>query len=370
MAASPADTANPFRRAHMLQRLAQDDFDVLVIGAGITGAGVALDAASRGLRTAIVEQYDFASGTSSKSSKLVHGGLRYLQQGDVSLVYQALHERRRLLANAPHLVDIQPFLLPLFAKDGLIPKKLSRTLGAAMWAYDATGGWRIGKFHQRIDTAEAIAHMPTLPADKIGGAYIYYDAAADDARLVLTVIRTAAVRVQWARLGLDTAILMLGFCAFFWFFVIAPTAAAQRDPNVLKYLLAQSYIALNCLMLLACGVLLMHSGATPIRRRALMLLTLGFSSMSLADIVWAMSKVDGSYIPGSVSDVIYLSCYVWLAAAAREQLMTWGARNNVAVVAQDGGDAAAVIFDAAEAGKLITQAAITEMSEMFGAMCI
>ena len=137
---------------------------------------------------------------------------------------------------------------------------------------------------------------------------------------VLTVIRTAAVRVQWARLGLDTAILMLGFGAFFWFFVIAPTAAAQRDPNVLKYVLAQSYIALNCLMLLACGVLLMHSGATPIRRRALMLLTLGFSSMSLADIVWAMSKVDGSYIPGSVSDVIYLSCYVWLAAAAREQL--------------------------------------------------
>jgi glycerol-3-phosphate dehydrogenase len=108
-------------------------------------------------------------------------------------VYQALHERRRLLANAPHLVDIQPFLLPLFAKDGLIPKKLARTLGAAMWAYDATGGWRIGKFHQRIDTAEAIAHMPTLPADKIGGAYIYYDAAADDARLVLTVIRTAAL---------------------------------------------------------------------------------------------------------------------------------------------------------------------------------
>ena len=134
------------------------------------------------------------------------------------------------------------------------------------------------------------------------------------------MIRTAAVRVQWARLGLDTAILMLGFGAFFWFFVIAPTAAAQRDPDVLKYALAQSYIALNCLMLLACGVLLMHSGATPIRRRALMLLTLGFSSLSLADIVWAMSKVDGSYIPGSVSDVIYLSCYVWLAAAAREQL--------------------------------------------------
>ena len=137
---------------------------------------------------------------------------------------------------------------------------------------------------------------------------------------VLTVIRAAAVRVQWARLGLDTAILTLGFGAFFWFCVIAPTAAAQRDPDIIKYVLAQSYIALNCLMLLACGVLLMHSGATALHRRALMLLTLGFSSMSLADIVWAMSKVDGSYIPGGVSDIIYLSCYVGLAAAAREQL--------------------------------------------------
>jgi diguanylate cyclase (GGDEF)-like protein/PAS domain S-box-containing protein len=137
---------------------------------------------------------------------------------------------------------------------------------------------------------------------------------------VLTVIRTAAVRVQWLRLGLDTTILMLGFGAFFWFIVIAPTAEAQRDPNLLKYLLAQGYIGLNCLMLLACGVLLLHSGDSPIQRRALLLLTLGFCSMSLADIVWAMSKVDGSYIPGGVSDVIYLSCYVWLAAAAREQL--------------------------------------------------
>ena len=137
---------------------------------------------------------------------------------------------------------------------------------------------------------------------------------------ILTVFRTASVRVQWLRLGLDTTILMLGFGAFFWFLVIAPTAESQRDPNLLKYGLAQTYIALNCLMLLACGVLLMHSGASPIRRRALMLLTLGFASMSIADIVWAMSKVDGSYIPGGVSDVIYLSCYVWLAAAAREQL--------------------------------------------------
>ncbi|HQR48589.1 MAG TPA: EAL domain-containing protein [Steroidobacteraceae bacterium] len=137
---------------------------------------------------------------------------------------------------------------------------------------------------------------------------------------VLTVIRSAAVRVQWARLGLDATILMLGFGAFFWYCVIAPTAAAQHEPDVLKYVLAQSYIALNCITLLACGVLLMHSGATPIQRRALMLLTLGFSAMSFADIIWAMSKVAGSYLPGGLSDTIYLSCYIWLAAAAREQL--------------------------------------------------
>jgi diguanylate cyclase (GGDEF)-like protein/PAS domain S-box-containing protein len=137
---------------------------------------------------------------------------------------------------------------------------------------------------------------------------------------VLTVVRTAAVRVQWLRLGLDATILTLGFGAFFWFLVIEPIAAAQRDPDFLKFVLAQSYIALNCVTLLACGVLLMHSGTSPIPRRALVLLTLGFASMSLADIVWAMSKVVGSYLPGSISDVMYLSCYFWLAAAAREQV--------------------------------------------------
>jgi len=136
----------------------------------------------------------------------------------------------------------------------------------------------------------------------------------------LSVIRAAAVRVPWLRLGLDATILMLGFGAFFWFFVIAPTATAQRDPDMLKYLLAQSYITLNCVMLLAFGMVLMHSEAAPLQRRTLMLLTLGFSSMLIADIVWAMSKIVGTYLPGGVSDAIYLSCYIWLAAAAREQL--------------------------------------------------
>src|ERR1700749_4692251 len=125
-----------FDRAAALERLADADLDVLVVGGGITGAGVALDAASRGLRTALVEKDDFASGTSSKSSKLVHGGLRYLQQGDVRLVYEALAERQRLRRNAPHLVRGLPFLLPVLGRGGVIPRKLSRAVGTAMWMYD------------------------------------------------------------------------------------------------------------------------------------------------------------------------------------------------------------------------------------------
>ena len=183
-----------FDRTESLRRLADDPFDVLVVGGGITGAGVALDAASRGLRTALVERDDFASGTSSKSSKLAHGGLRYLQQGEIRLVYEALHERQRLLHNAPHLVKILPFLLPVLTGRGsVIPKKLSRALGMTMWMYDLTGGARVGKLHDRISAEEALAHMPTLPADKLASSYLYYDATVDDARLTLTVARTAAI---------------------------------------------------------------------------------------------------------------------------------------------------------------------------------
>jgi glycerol-3-phosphate dehydrogenase len=186
-------TLGSFDRDRSLQALADTTFDVLVIGGGITGAGVALDAASRGLRTALVEREDFASGTSSKSSKLVHGGLRYLQNGDVRLVYEALRERQRLRRNAPHLVRLLPFLIPLFSKDGLINPKIARALGSAMWMYDLTGGARIGKLHKRLKRDAAVAHMPTLPGDRLAGAYLYYDAAADDARLTLTLARTAAL---------------------------------------------------------------------------------------------------------------------------------------------------------------------------------
>jgi glycerol-3-phosphate dehydrogenase len=183
-----------FDRSDALRRLATERFDVLVIGGGITGAGVALDAAARGLTTALVERDDFASGTSSKSSKLVHGGLRYLQHREFRLVYENLYERQIALRNAPHLVRILPFLIPVLSKDGLLNAKLARALGSALWMYDLTGGLRIGKLHRRIKKETALAHMPTLRAANVAAAYIYYDARTDDARLTLTIARTAASR--------------------------------------------------------------------------------------------------------------------------------------------------------------------------------
>jgi glycerol-3-phosphate dehydrogenase len=135
-----------------LARLSSETFDVLVIGGGITGAGVLLDAAARGLRAGLVEARDFASGTSSRSSKLIHGGLRYLQQREFRLVYEALAERQRLLVNAPHLVSPLPFLIPLFGRQGVARSSLARLYSVALWQYDLTGGLRIGKRHRRVPT--------------------------------------------------------------------------------------------------------------------------------------------------------------------------------------------------------------------------
>ncbi|MFM7617972.1 MAG: glycerol-3-phosphate dehydrogenase/oxidase [Actinomycetes bacterium] len=181
-----------FDRTQHLARLEAETFDVLVVGGGITGVGVALDAASRGLRTALVERDDFSSGTSSKSSKLAHGGLRYLQQKEFGLVYEALYERTIMLRNAPHLVRELPFLIPVLTRDGLMNPKIARALGSALWMYDLTGGVRSGKIHKRITKAQALEHMPTLREGNLASAYIYYDAQVDDSRLTLTVARTAA----------------------------------------------------------------------------------------------------------------------------------------------------------------------------------
>ena len=182
-----------FDRGRVLERLAEEQFDVLVVGGGVTGAGVALDAASRGLRTALVERGDFASGTSSRSSKLVHGGLRYLQQHEIRLVHESLAERQRLLRNASHLVSPIPFLIPLFGRSGAVAKAVARSYSSALWLYDLTGGLRIGSRHRRLARSEVLAHFPLLRADRLVAGFLYLDARADDARLTLALLRTAAL---------------------------------------------------------------------------------------------------------------------------------------------------------------------------------
>jgi glycerol-3-phosphate dehydrogenase len=180
-----------FDRGAALRRRAGEPVHRLVVGGGSTGAGVALDAATRGLRTALVERHDFASGTSSRSSKLVHGGLRYLQHGDVLLVRESLAERHRLLRNAPNLVRPLPFVLPI-ADGGPVPRRLRHALATALWTYDLSGGARIGKLHRRLSTDEVLAHFPTLAPGRVRGGFLYWDAQTDDARLTLAVARTAS----------------------------------------------------------------------------------------------------------------------------------------------------------------------------------
>ena len=176
-------------RGAVLDRLAGTEFDVLVIGGGVTGAGAALDAASRGLRVALVEARDLASGTSSRSSKLIHGGLRYLEQFDFKLVWEALRERDLLVSKlAPHLVKPVSFLYPLHRK------VLERPyVGAGLVLYDALEGTkRPVPHHRHLTVRGALRLAPALKPSGLAGALLYYDAQADDARYTLTVARTAA----------------------------------------------------------------------------------------------------------------------------------------------------------------------------------
>ncbi len=172
-----------------LRKLADGLFDVLVVGGGITGAGTALDAASRGLRVALVEAADLASGTSSRSSKLIHGGLRYLEQRDFKLVREALHERDLLVSSlAPHLVRPVSFLYPLYKK--IVERPY---VGVGLALYDAMEGThRPVPFHRHLTVRGATRKVPALRTDGLAGAMTYYDAQVDDARYALTVARTAA----------------------------------------------------------------------------------------------------------------------------------------------------------------------------------
>ena len=174
-----------FIRSVQRQRLSQiGTVDLVVIGAGMTGAGVAVDAAARGLSVVLLDKGDFGSGTSSKSSKMAHGGLRYLQQKEFRLVYENLRERQRLLKNAPHLI-------PLFGSGGVVSKTVTKAYASALRLYDLTGGWRIGRRYRQITREEALGHIPTLRADKLVAGFLYYDARGDDARVALTLARTA-----------------------------------------------------------------------------------------------------------------------------------------------------------------------------------
>ena len=175
-------------RKRQLQRLAAEYFDVLVVGGGVTGCGVALDAASRGLSVALVERRDFAAGTSSRSSKLIHGGLRYLEQFDLGLVREALHERRLLIETlAPHLVHPTPFLLPLQhgVKDRLY-------MGAGLALYDALAGVHTAvPRHRHLSHAACMRAVPALRYEALTGGISYYDAQVDDARFAVTLAGTA-----------------------------------------------------------------------------------------------------------------------------------------------------------------------------------
>lgn len=184
---------NATQRAAALDAMAgPDGVDVLVIGGGVTGAGIALDAATRGLSTAIVDAQDWAAGTSSRSSRLVHGGLRYLYQLDVKLVAEALHERGLLLTElAPHLVKPQPLLWPF--KMPVIERSYS-TLGVGMYDAMAVVGARFKAtvpIQQHLSKKGALRLCPALDPNTLVGAMKYYDAKVDDARLVVTLIRTA-----------------------------------------------------------------------------------------------------------------------------------------------------------------------------------
>ena len=184
-------------RRRSLSRL-RSGVDVLVIGGGVTGCGVALDAVLRGLSVGLVEQRDFAAGTSSRSSKLVHGGLRYLEQLNFALVREALRERALLLDRlAPHLVSPLPFLYPLTHRVWERPY-----VAAGLTLYDTLGGLHASvPRHSHLTRTAALAEFPSLRPEALAGAVRYYDAQVDDARHTLELARTAAAHGAWLLSG-------------------------------------------------------------------------------------------------------------------------------------------------------------------------
>ena len=184
-----APALSPGQRLAALARMGTEVFDVLVLGGGVTGCGVALDAASRGLSVALIEKRDWAAGTSSRSSKLIHGGLRYLENLDIELVREALHERRLLVEKiAPHLVHPTPILFPLKRR------AWDRAfMGSGLLLYDTLAGLHPAMpRHHHLSRSACLRAVPSLREDAFSGGIRFYDAQVDDARFSLTLMRTAA----------------------------------------------------------------------------------------------------------------------------------------------------------------------------------
>jgi glycerol-3-phosphate dehydrogenase len=181
-AARPLD-----RRSADIAELTAGPWDVVIVGGGIVGAGALLDAVSRGMRAALVEQDDMAAGTSSRSSRLIHGGLRYLEQFRFGLVREALAERSRLLEIAPHLVRIEPFLFPVYG----FPFASKAFYDAGLTLYDILGARQDGGWHGRLSKARTLELAPTLRRDGLRGGLLYHDGVEDDARYTVAVARTA-----------------------------------------------------------------------------------------------------------------------------------------------------------------------------------
>lgn len=175
-------------RSYAMRRLASEPFDFLVVGGGISGAGVAREASLRGLRVALVEQSDFACGTSSRSTKLIHGGLRYLKQFDFKLVREGVEERQRLLEMAPHLVWVTPFVFPVYRGD---PDSLLM-LRTGLFIYDLFARMKAAVPHRLLGASALLQQEPGLRHDGLVGGAIYTDCRTDDGRLTLAVVQSAA----------------------------------------------------------------------------------------------------------------------------------------------------------------------------------
>ncbi|MBY0315755.1 MAG: glycerol-3-phosphate dehydrogenase/oxidase [Bdellovibrionales bacterium] len=178
---------NPIYRQNIINKASQNHYDLAIVGGGITGAGVARDAASRGLKVILFEAHDFSSGTSSRSSKLVHGGIRYLENLEFGLVHEALTERKILLKIAPHMVHPLRFLIPIYKSSRVGFLKM----GLGMIAYDILSAFEAPKLHERLSSKEIEFKEPLLNQGELKGGFIYSDAFMEDDRLVIETLRSA-----------------------------------------------------------------------------------------------------------------------------------------------------------------------------------